>query len=311
MGMIDSLIDRIDGLFDTETGRHDLNARLFYRVELVAETDATRDEYCDRAEELRQEINDTLMDSGRFTNLWVTRTRDPFIVLDEQIDGTNLTWGDENVRDATDKSPWPDDIAVDTDDLRQSNGSVEEAQQSVRNVIIFEILAGGSSDTSEGDFGAPAPMEGVRELIRQFEDHEHVSSFERLYSLPDERTYGFVSQTYEVRLKAIIENGWPHIEWSIGPPGDQGRGIGWVGVVGDEEYGLSNGRLYFDERRNGRADEYIDPNLDSMPMPEPIAEKLLADIRRLQEEAAVDRQTPDLPVENDTETGSIPDEHPV
>ena len=297
MNVVETAENYLDDLLSEHSRYSGRVPRLFYTVELVDEDAKTRSDYHQRARELQQELTQKLTKSHRFVTVHLDQTIDPYIALAETSPELALSDDDQRVREFAERDrerrPWPTDVGFDIDDLLQGYSDPIAAQEARRNVVAYEVSVQGSADTRDG-LGAPAPIQNTRELFAEFvAETDDVESVERWYPFPDDATYGFQHRQYEIRVRTIIKNGWPHVEWEIGPDGDRGRGLGSVGVVGDDEHGLNNGRLYLGDTRNEVAERYIDDEIASVPMPERIAEMLMEDAREGQREAALEREIPD------------------
>lgn len=295
MDVIETAEEYITELF-SEHYRHSGGGRLklFYTIELASEEGEARSDYNQRASELQQELTKQLTNSRRFITVHLDQTIDPYIVLGDECPDLTLSEEDQRIRDLAerdrDRSPWPSDIGIEVNDYLDGETDPTITQERQKNVVAFEVSVQGGSDAGDG-WGTSAPIENTRQLFNEFVDEtDDVESMERWYPFQDDDTYGFAFQKYEIRVRTILENGWPHVEWEVGSADRRGRGIGWVGVVDDDDFGHSNGRFYFSDSRNEYASEYIDDDVYSIPIPEPIAEALLADAQRKQREAALDRE---------------------
>lgn len=305
MNLRESAESYLGGLFTEYQRFSGAYPLLFYSVKLT-ESDKTREEYRERASDLRRTIHKALQESGNFRTIHVDMTIDPYIALADASPDLALSEDDQHVKDLAERDrerrPWPEDVGFDTDDLLAEHSDPLAAQEDRKNIVAFEITAQPGTDTR--DWGEGAAIENVHEVMDELaESTEDIESAQRWYPHESEDTYAFASGRCEFRVQTVIENGWPRVEWKVGPAGRRGRGTARAGVVDDEEYGLTNGRLYF-ESRNEMASEYIDDEIESIPMPESIAEALIADAREGQREAALERELSDEPTATDDDTAA-------
>ena len=109
-------------------------------------------------------------------------------------------------------------------------------------------------------------------------ESETVSSIKRFRPIED-GWYAFRFRNDEVRVRATAKAERTYIEWKIGYTDGCPRGLGWAGVLTDDQHGLSNGRLYLDKHSNDTGQTYFKDSLHSIPMPKEIAESLIEDAR--------------------------------
>ena len=289
--------NRIDRLTTRRVRHPGRGVRLFYRVRMADGGTAGRAECNEWAEEVYDAMLDALMESDDFTHHRIDRAIDPYIALDAECDPSELTTHDERVREMAERDNarrlLPADVIFDGEELLDTSDAetAAAARDERANEVVFEVTVAGGADVQERytGRGASDPIENARAAFERVADREDIAELERVAPVEDDDR-GFAHRGHEVRVRAVVENGWPHVEWSVGTAERRGRGIGWVGVVDDEDHGVTNGRLYLDDRRNTAASDYFEDNLTSIPMPEPIAEAVLDDARGLQREAALNRE---------------------
>lgn len=282
MSIVERAKSQLLGPF-AEKQKHQANCdKLFYQMELADEAGETRDDYNELAQTLRTDLQLDLGRSGQFTTIHFDQTLDPYIVLADCSPDLQLSDADERIRECSEqarkKCPWPAGTEYDADELLAGFETPEAAQQAMKNIVTFEVTTKGSTDV-HGEFGSAAAFENLRRLMAKFEaETDAVASLERFRPVPDGR-YSFRFRNHEIRVRTVEKSDRPPIEWQVGYREDSPKGFGWARTVDDEQYGLFNGRLYIDRENMASACGYFSPKIESIPMPEMVAESLLEDTR--------------------------------